>query len=140
MEKHKCHDCGVEEGRLHRFGCDMERCPFCGKQLITCNCVYEKLNLYDKNKYDVSTAYLPKDIYENGLTEQQDWNWLSILIVKGRVPYVVYPYLCAMCGYLYPEMFKVPDEEWQHYIQIDKQKDILCFNCYNDIKNLIDNN
>jgi hypothetical protein len=25
-----CGDCGVEEGRLHILGCDMEVCPFCG--------------------------------------------------------------------------------------------------------------
>jgi hypothetical protein len=23
-------DCGVKEGRLHIFECDMEVCPFCG--------------------------------------------------------------------------------------------------------------
>lgn len=31
-----CHDCGAKAGELHQLGCDMERCPICGKQLITC--------------------------------------------------------------------------------------------------------
>jgi len=31
-----CHDCGCKEGELHSPGCDMERCPLCGGQLITC--------------------------------------------------------------------------------------------------------
>ena len=35
----KCHDCGVEEGQLHKYGCDMERCPKCRGQLISCNCL-----------------------------------------------------------------------------------------------------
>jgi hypothetical protein len=36
MAKRKtCGDCGTKEGQLHILGCDMERCPFCGNQLIT---------------------------------------------------------------------------------------------------------
>jgi hypothetical protein len=31
-----CGDCGVPRGQVHVLGCDMERCPACGRQLITC--------------------------------------------------------------------------------------------------------
>ena len=31
-----CHDCGVGYGENHKENCDMERCPLCGKQLISC--------------------------------------------------------------------------------------------------------
>jgi ssDNA-binding Zn-finger/Zn-ribbon topoisomerase 1 len=36
----KCHDCGIEnkKGNYHHYGCDMERCPKCGGQLISCGC------------------------------------------------------------------------------------------------------
>lgn len=33
-----CHDCGISKGGLHHPGCDMERCPRCGGQLISCDC------------------------------------------------------------------------------------------------------
>jgi hypothetical protein len=33
-----CHDCKVIEGELHVQGCDVEECPLCGQQLITCEC------------------------------------------------------------------------------------------------------
>jgi hypothetical protein len=34
----RCHDCNVEPGGLHHLGCDVERCPRCGGQLIACDC------------------------------------------------------------------------------------------------------
>jgi hypothetical protein len=33
-----CHDCSVIAGQIHVFGCDVERCPVCGGQLIYCEC------------------------------------------------------------------------------------------------------
>ena len=33
-----CHDCGAGPGKVHHWGCDMERCPRCHGQLISCDC------------------------------------------------------------------------------------------------------
>jgi hypothetical protein len=133
-----CGDCGVPEGTLHERECDMERCPFCGRQLISCDCRYELLDLFDEDRYGGSTTYLPPDVYVRGLSEEQEAEWERMLNQKGRIPYIQYPNLCGRCGELYPDFFRVSDEEWQHYIQPDKQKDIICRRCYLYIKSTID--
>jgi hypothetical protein len=33
-----CHDCGIHEGQYHVPMCDMEQCPRCSSQLISCDC------------------------------------------------------------------------------------------------------
>jgi hypothetical protein len=38
--EYPCHDCGIVDGQLHVDGCDMETCPRCFGQLITCGCLW----------------------------------------------------------------------------------------------------
>ena len=105
---HKCHDCGCIEGQLHEPGCDMERCPSCGHQLISCGCTYLK---------DLS---------------------INLQDIVNRVPYIAYPVICMMCGALWPDFFDVPDKEWKSYIQIDMRNEVICRTCYDAIKEAID--
>lgn len=34
----RCHDCACKKGHYHHIGCDMERCPNCRGQFISCDC------------------------------------------------------------------------------------------------------
>ena len=39
--EYPCHDCGVVEGQFHASHCDVERCPRCGNQLLSCACDFD---------------------------------------------------------------------------------------------------
>jgi hypothetical protein len=65
-------------------------------------------------------------------------NCPSSTSTKERVPFILYPNLCAKCGTLWPEMFMVPDEEWERYIEPRMRQEMLCKACYKQIKEWID--
>jgi len=127
----KCHDCGCMEGERHVPGCDMERCPFCGGQLISCDCCYDKLDLIDGGKYP-DTGGLPPEIYNDGLSNTQQIEWEKILNERGVIPYIIIPNACARCGEQWPVFFNADD--WKEVIPKNIQNEILCYKCYKKIK------
>jgi hypothetical protein len=100
LKRQKCHDCPALEGEYHEPGCDVEGCPFCGDQLISCDCCFKMLNV-DRPP--------GTRVYEFGLTRKQQMQWERMLNDKGRVLFILYPNMCAKCGKLWPEMFSVSD-------------------------------
>jgi hypothetical protein len=62
----------------------------------------------------------------------------SALNEMGRIPFILYPNLCAKCGELWPEMFSVPDAEWERYVEPRMRHEMLCEACYAHIKACVD--
>lgn len=149
-ERATCGDCGVKEGQIHADGCDMERCAFCGHQRITCGCELQQFypgyrrdhfpeNFAAMTKEErAASAGLPLRVYEYGLPAHQLAEWRRIEAGKGRTPFILYPNICRRCGELWPEMFRVTDEEWERYVQQSERHEMLCGGCYEQIKGYVD--
>ncbi len=130
------------------LGCDMEDCPFCAGQLISCDCMYKRFyaDTYEPQKWNYErkcfeghpTNGLPLGVYNNGAPESMVKEWEEILEDEGRVPFIEYPLMCGYCGALWPAFFKVSDEEWNRYVQKSKRGSILCKKCYAKIKKMVD--
>ena len=118
-----CGDCGARQGMYHDFGCDMERCPFCGGQLISCGCSNEYFGLDD----------------EQEMTMEQENEWLDKCIEQGRIPHVCVLIRCAICGKEWDEIWMTSDEEWQKYVIPELQKEVLCKPCFEWLKQIFPN-
>jgi hypothetical protein len=64
--------------------------------------------------------------------------WKKHLDKAGRIPFIHYPNVCGKCGKLNPVLFMVSDEEWKKYVDPVHRDLVLCPECYNWIKILID--
>lgn len=40
--RERCGDCGVRPNGFHHPGCDLQRCPRCRRQFITCGCEFDE--------------------------------------------------------------------------------------------------
>jgi len=58
------------------------------------------------------------------------------LDLGDRIPYVEIPLMCRLCGVLWPEMFMVPDPEWDYHVIPSLQGEMLCWQCYEWMKEI----
>lgn len=68
-DKSLCLVCAVDHGELHRLGCPLEVCPWCGGQLTSCRCRFTAAGV------------------ERYRTEAQLDAFIAALEGKGRIPF-----------------------------------------------------
>jgi hypothetical protein len=78
----RCGDCGVIRGGWHHPGCDLQGCPACGRQLLSCGCQF------DEDQFDTSYPIgEPLGVDGNGLlTERMVVGEDEVIIHRGDVP------------------------------------------------------
>ena len=68
-ENPTCGHCGVHVGEKHLYMCDIERCPACGLQFISCDCgikyELEEKDMKDLDEYIKKQEYYNKEKYKN---------------------------------------------------------------------------
>jgi len=69
MDEDICPACHALTGEYHELGCPVELCPWCGGQLIHCDCRYEQLGL------------------DTISSEEELLQFETILEDRGRIPY-----------------------------------------------------
>ena len=74
-EKSRCGDCGAVTGHYHHVGCDLERCPVCEGQLLSCGC-NDADNLYHTIRNGRPTSY-------SELEEQAAQNLIPIILKEN---------------------------------------------------------
>lgn len=78
----RCGDCGVVRGGWHHPGCDLQRCPACRRQLISCGC------RFDEDGPDASYSLAePLGVDGNGQLTEQIWlGDQQVIIHRDDVP------------------------------------------------------
>lgn len=71
-----CPKCGVAPGEIHAEGCDIERCPYCGGQLLSCLCPASERGVPDDDRM-AWTGEWP------GVAECREFGWYAKL-VEGK--------------------------------------------------------
>ena len=82
-----CPNCGVRGGELHDLFCTKERCPFCGGQLMSCDCIRSVLKLSEEESRALDD-YVDDSVPPLSQIMQR---WRDALDTKGRVPFEAFP-------------------------------------------------
>lgn len=82
-----CADCGVRSRELHDLFCTKERCPFCGGQLASCECIGRVLKLTHEEQQMVD------EYIDDSIPPLSDimHRWREALTAKGRVAFEAHP-------------------------------------------------
>jgi hypothetical protein len=85
----RCGDCGVARGGHHHPGCDVQRCPSCRGQLMTCDCRFDEDGPDDDElqDHDLERAAEPLMVDHDGILVERRWvGGTEVLVRYDDVP------------------------------------------------------
>jgi hypothetical protein len=77
MKGNDCPSCGASSGSLHELGCDIEQCPFCGMQLLSCACIFRLAGVDPDRASEMKVEDLVESLAKLDLQGRLPWdgNW-----------------------------------------------------------------
>lgn len=70
----RCGDCGVAPGKWHHLGCDIQECPTCGGQLLSCDCRFDEDGDDIDDEYDQDCDDDLDDDLDDHLDDDNPWD------------------------------------------------------------------
>ena len=80
--QYRCGDCGVRRRGWHHLGCDLQECPLCRRQMMSCGCSF------DEDAVDLDEPQgIPFGVDGNGVpTELFMFNGVPVVVHQDEIP------------------------------------------------------
>ena len=79
----RCGDCGVMRGGFHHPGCDIQRCPLCFGQMMSCDCRFDEDGPDEDDEDEVLDVYFDGN---GNLTERVREGGQEVILHYGDLP------------------------------------------------------
>ena len=79
----RCGDCGVVRGGFHHPGCDIQRCPLCCGQMMSCDCRFDEDGPDEEDEDEVLDVYFDGN---GNLTERVREGGQEVILHYGDLP------------------------------------------------------